>query len=69
MRIVSWNDAQTDGRRTALLRNSGSSEFDPRKRSGAQATTFLRDLAKWERLLAESPGVCRLRATAAVISS
>lgn len=53
MRIVNWNDAQTDGRRTALLRNSGSSEFDPRKMSGAQATTFLRDLAKWERLLAE----------------
>ena len=53
MRIVNWDDAGSAGQRAALLKNSGSSEFDPRQMSGAQATTFLRDLANMQRMLAE----------------
>ena len=53
MCIVNGNDAPTDSGRTALLTNSGSSAFDPRQMMGGQATTFLRDVAKLERLLAE----------------
>ncbi len=53
MKIVDWNDAVTAARQTMLLKHSGSRAFDPAQMSGSQASSFLRDLAALERLLAD----------------